>query len=62
MHNPDDLITAAVAADIVGRDRSTVTRWAAAGKLKPAQRAGTVLLFRRGDVEEFAKALKVVTS
>ncbi|NBW09931.1 MAG: helix-turn-helix domain-containing protein [Caulobacteraceae bacterium] len=54
MHN---LVTTAEAADIVGRNRSTVTRWVQAGRLVPAiTTAGGFHLFRLDDVEALADA------
>ena len=50
-----DLMTTAEAAELVGRNRSTVTRWVQAGRLVPAiTTAGGFHLFRRADVEALA--------
>ena len=52
MSDPD-LITTAVAAEILGTTVSTVNRWAAARKLTPAHETegrGGFRLFRRSDV------------
>jgi excisionase family DNA binding protein len=55
MQQRDELLTTAQVAEIVGRDRSTITRWVQAGHLTPAlTTAGGFLLFRRSDVERLA--------
>jgi predicted site-specific integrase-resolvase len=50
----DELVGAAVAAELLSVDRSTLNRWVAAGRLTPHHalpgRTGA-RLYRRGDVE-----------
>lgn len=61
MTNADDeLIGAAKAAEILGVDRRTLSRWAREGRLDvPAQLDGRTgaRLFRRADVERLRDAL-----
>jgi predicted site-specific integrase-resolvase len=56
-----NLIDSAEACTILAIDRSTLSRWVAAGKLTPAMRAGTgpqsAFVFNRSDVEAFASTL-----
>lgn len=52
-----DLIGSAVACDLLGITRGTLSRWVAAGKLTPAQRLEGktgAFLFVRADVERLA--------
>lgn len=54
MPNPDDLIPTVEAAQILGVERSTLTRWAESGKIQVAQQlpgATGARLFRRADIE-----------
>lgn len=52
MHNTTELLSTAEAAELLQRDRSTVTRWVQSGRLTAALRTpGGVLLFRRSDIE-----------
>jgi len=53
-----DQLTTTQVADIAGVTISTVTRWAAAGKLTPIQPSGPrgELRFRRADVEAVVHA------
>ena len=54
MHSTTDLIGAAEAAEIAGVKRSTITRWAEAGTLKPVTKLPGLTgayLFARSDVE-----------
>lgn len=46
----DDLITITEAADDLGCDVSTISRWVKAGHIKPADARGKRLLFKRIDV------------
>lgn len=53
----DDLIGAAEAAEVIGIDRSTLTRWVAAEKITPALRMpgqSGAMLFRRAEVQALA--------
>lgn len=50
----EDLIRAKEAANILGVNRSTLTRWVAAGVIEPAIKAPGykgILLFNRADIE-----------
>lgn len=52
--NLPDLITTAEVAEILGKSVPTVNRWAAEGRLQPAQKLPGqrgAYLFRRADVE-----------
>ena len=49
--SPDRLLTATEAAEKVGVHRATVLRWAQAGKVPVAARAGRMLLFDPADLQ-----------
>lgn len=51
-----DLISTAEAAQILGVDRSTLSRWVASGRIVPAGRTSErgAMLFDRRDIEAFA--------
>ena len=53
MHRATELLSTAEFADLLQRDRSTVTRWVQVGRLKAAHRTpGGVLLFNRSDIDK----------
>ena len=58
VEDPERLIGSTEALDILGIDRSTLSRWVAAGKLTPAARLGdavnAALVFHVGDVRALA--------
>jgi hypothetical protein len=54
---PPDIIGGVEASEILGIDRSTLSRWIAAGKIVPLQQLPTsrgAFLFIRADVEQLA--------
>lgn len=56
----DDLIPTAEACRILDRDRSVLSRWVTAGRIKPALRAPGLrgaMMFRRVEVEALAAEL-----
>lgn len=58
MSEPDDLLTAAQAADRASVNRRTITRWVESGRLTAATKlpgATGAWLFRAGDVDELAE-------
>lgn len=60
MPNDAELIGSKVACRILDIDKATLSRWVAAGKLKPALRLGdsdnAAFVFKRKDVERLKKA------
>lgn len=53
----DDLIGSAEAAEILGKDQATISRWVANGTLKPATKLpglSGAFLFHRTDIETLA--------
>jgi predicted site-specific integrase-resolvase len=55
-----DLVGSTEAIEILSIDRSTLSRWAAAGRITPVQRLSGengAMLFLRSDVEALAAAL-----
>lgn len=60
MHNADELIGSAQATELLNIDRSTLTRWTKAGRLKTAHelpgRTGA-RLYRRADVDQLVADL-----
>jgi excisionase family DNA binding protein len=54
------MVTSQEAADLLGVNLSTVSRWARLGRLQPAVKVPTATLFLRSDVEQMATALKTV--
>jgi len=50
-----DFVGTDVAAHIFGVDRSTITRWVAAGKLTPAIQTPGAFLFDRDQLEQLAR-------
>jgi predicted site-specific integrase-resolvase len=55
-----DLVGSTEAIEILSIDRSTLSRWAAAGRITPVQRLSGengAMLFLRADVEALAAAL-----
>ena len=61
MANPDDLISSIEAAELLGKGRSTLTRWVQSGRLTEAMKlpgeTGT-RLFHRSEVERLADELE----
>lgn len=56
---PPELITSAAAADLLGIDRSTLSRWVADGRIKPFWQSPTTngaRLFRRREILALAAA------
>jgi predicted site-specific integrase-resolvase len=54
MPTPPDLIGSAEACELIGVDRSTLSRWVTLGKITPAMRLPSpkgAMLFKRADVE-----------
>lgn len=62
MHN--DLIPTAEVADLLGVDRSTISRWVAFGHLTPAIRTSRrgAMLFNRAEVKAFAKTDRAIAA
>ena len=60
MPKPDKLLSSAEVCDLLHIDRSTLSRWVAAGRIKPAHqlpgRTGA-FLFYGSDVSALAKAM-----
>lgn len=60
MPKPEKLLSSAEVCDLLHIDRSTLSRWVAAGRIKPAHqlpgRTGA-FLFNDSDVSALAKAL-----
>lgn len=57
MHTTDVLSTAE-AAELAGVDRSTITRWVAAGRITPILRGPTgngAMFFRRNDIASLTR-------
>jgi len=46
----EDLIDSTAALEILGIDRSTLSRWVAAGRIEPVTRVGAGFVFRASDV------------
>ena len=46
-----ELVNGVEAADILGVSNKTVSRWVEAGKLPQPQRVGSMLTFRKSDIE-----------
>ncbi len=61
---PNDLIPTAAAAEILGVERSTISRWVALGYITPAMRTSTrgAMLFNRTDVRRFAKSQRAIAA
>lgn len=59
-----DLIPTAEAAELLGVDRSTISRWVAFGHLVPAVRTSArgAMLFNRADVKAFAKTDRAIAA
>lgn len=59
-----DLIPTAEAADLLGVDRSTISRWVAFGHLTPAVRTSErgAMLFNRAEVKTFAKTDRAISA
>ena len=54
---PTDLLTSAEVCERLGIDRSTLSRWVAAGRIRPATKLPGIrgaFLFARADVERIA--------
>ena len=54
MANPEPLLTSAEACDILGVDRSTLTRWITRGQIEAAQKLPSrtgAWLFTRAEIE-----------
>jgi len=57
MHTTTELLSTAEAAEVAGKDRSTITRWVQSGRLTPAHRTpGGILLFTRDAILAAAEA------
>lgn len=57
MTQPHDIIGTAEVCEILGIDRSTLSRWLSSGKITPLHQLPTIkgaYLFIRGDVEQMA--------
>lgn len=61
MHrSTEQLLSTSEAAELVEKDRSTITRWVQSGRLKPAHRtSGGMLLFTRDTVEAAAERVAI---
>lgn len=60
MPSPDDLLATVEAADVLGVERSTVSRWVEKGRLVPAQKLPGntgAFLFKRSHVEDVKRTL-----
>lgn len=51
----DRLVGTAKAADLLGVDKATVTRWVSSGKLRAAKIDGNAYIFDRTEIEQLAK-------
>lgn len=58
MHNTtEQLLSTAEAAELLDKDRSTITRWVQSGRLEPAHRtSGGMLLFTRDAIDAAANS------
>jgi excisionase family DNA binding protein len=57
MTNLDDYVSQTEAAEILGVDGSTVSRWSDQGRIKVVRRIGYTKLYRRSDVEDLRDEL-----
>lgn len=57
MTNLDDYVSQTEAAEILGVDGSTVSRWSDQGKIRVQRRVGYVKLYARSDVEDLRDEL-----
>lgn len=53
MHTTTELLSTAEAAELLGKNRSTITRWVKSGRLKPVHTVtpGNIYLFDRAQLE-----------